>query len=113
MSRLIARIAKIIIWVTRPTQYDVKNTGPATSSTNAARMRTTLTSSAALLRTAIQSRRLDREHDRHRREQREVRQLGDQRLAEVVDQADDDAADERAFEAAHAADDHDEERERQ
>src|SRR6266850_2804171 len=104
MSRLIARIAKIVICVSRPTQYELRNGGTAMR-------RTTRTTYATVcLPSAIQSRRLDGEDDDHRREEREVRQLRHERLAEIVEQADDDAADERAFQAAHPADDDDDKR---
>src|SRR6185312_12401993 len=60
-----------------------------------------------------QTGRLDRQDQRHRRIQREVGDFREQRLAEVVGEADQQRADGRAAEAAHAADDDDGEGERQ
>src|SRR5687767_10256704 len=60
-----------------------------------------------------QSGRLHGEDQSHRRIQREIRYFREQRLAEVVGQAHQQRADRGAAEAAHAADDHDCERERQ
>src|SRR5688500_19922889 len=97
MSRLIASIARMMISVSRPTQYDENSMGAIS------RTRPSATAIASRgLRASIQARRVQREHDHHRREQREVRQLRDERLAEVVDHADNDAADARALEAPHA-----------
>src|SRR3990167_5966007 len=102
MSRLMASRPRITTCVSSPIQYELSTRGPMRK----ARARTAETA----LRPSIQSRRPERQHQDHRRKQREVRQLGHERLAEIVDHADDDAADERAFEAAHAADDHHDER---
>src|SRR6185436_7067882 len=60
-----------------------------------------------------QTSRLDREDQRHRCVQREVGNLREQRLAEVVGQANDQRADSGAAQAPHAADDHDGECDRQ
>src|SRR5690242_20040534 len=56
---------------------------------------------------------LDGEDQRHRRVQREVGNFGEQGLAEIVGEADQQRADRSAAEAAHAADDHHGERDRQ
>src|SRR3989442_9076927 len=119
MSRLIASTANTITCVSRPSQYGVNTTGPRTSNaptTNHATLRYALRSGTAFRpsrsRAAIQPGRFDREDDHHRREQREIRQLRNQRPAEAVDQADDHAAGESALQAAHPADDHDDERQR-
>src|SRR5436190_18445219 len=98
MSRLMARIEKMIICVSNPTQYELRNAGAARSST-ARGIRTGRAGARAVLGPAIETGRLDGEHDHHRGKEREVRQLGNQRLAEVVDEADDDAAGKRPFEA--------------
>src|SRR5947207_2081914 len=103
MSRLIARIAKMSACVSSPIQYELKNGGAATRRTK----------SATLLPAAIQPGWLDRDHDHHRREEREVRQLRHQRLPEVVDESDHETADEGALQTAHAADDDDHECERE
>src|SRR5262245_5309373 len=60
-----------------------------------------------------QSGRLDRQDQRHRRVEGEIRDLRKQRLAEIVRQSDQQRADRCAAEAAHPADDHDRESERQ
>src|SRR6186997_501970 len=60
-----------------------------------------------------QAGRLDREDQRHWGVQREVGNLRKQRLAEVVGEPDDQRADRGAAEAAHAADDHHRECDRQ
>src|SRR6476646_3740563 len=98
MSRLMARMAKITICVSRPIQYGLRNAGAAASRTAAGTsVRTPMT--PAVLGAAIETGGLDREHEHHRRKQREVRQFRNERLAEIVDEPDDDAADERALEA--------------
>src|SRR6266542_2475408 len=109
-------MAKMTICVSRPTQYVERNGGPATSSTaTAIRTGSRQLSSTPDRRSpaAIQPRRLDGQHEHHRRKEREVRELRHERLAEVVDHADGYAADEGALETAHAADDDDDKRERQ
>src|SRR5712692_10756498 len=53
-----------------------------------------------------QAGRLDRQQQGHGRVEREVRNLREQRLAEIVGKPDDQRTDRRPGEAAHAADDH-------
>src|SRR5262245_7237437 len=60
-----------------------------------------------------QSGRFDRKDQRHRCVKGEIRHFGEQRLAEIVGEADGQRADRGAAKAAHAADDHHCERERQ
>src|SRR5256886_6328671 len=62
---------------------------------------------------AEESRGPQREDDGHRREDREHREAGEQDLAERVEQAHQQAAEQRALEAAEAADDDDDEGEQQ
>src|SRR5690349_25078562 len=57
--------------------------------------------------------RLDRQDQRHRRVKGEIGDLGKQRLAEIIGEADEQRADCRAAEASHAADDHHREGDRQ
>src|SRR5687768_17087160 len=120
MSRLIASIARMRISVSRPTQYDDNTSGPTRRTaprTPAIANRPAFAPEALrrgrLSSATIQPGRFEREDYHHRRKQRAVRQLRDERLAEVVDHADDDAADEGALETPHAADDHHDKRERQ
>src|SRR5262245_24101409 len=54
--------------------------------------------------------RTDSEDGGHGREKREVRQLGEERLAEVVEEPDQEASDQGPAQAAHPADDNDDER---
>src|SRR5262245_33894867 len=57
--------------------------------------------------------RLDRQDQRHRRVKSEIRDFRKQGLAEIVRQSDQQRADRGSAEAAHAADDHDRESQRQ
>src|SRR6266852_4667487 len=60
-----------------------------------------------------QSGRLDRQYQCHRRVEREIGDLREQGLTEIVRQSDQQRPDRRAAEAPHAADDHDREGKRQ
>src|SRR5262249_59935282 len=60
-----------------------------------------------------QTGRLDREDQRHRGVEGEIGHFGKQRLAEIVGESNQQRADRGAAEAAHAADDHHREGERQ
>ena len=101
------------ICVRSPTQYGDRNGGP--TSRNIASAATTASPPRAPSRYALPYSPvgLSARTSDHRCEQREVGELRHERFAEVVDHADDDRSDERALEAAHAADDDDHERQRQ
>src|SRR6266849_2333484 len=60
--------------------------------------------------TSEQSGRLDRQYQCHRRVEREIGDLREQGLAEIVRQSDQQRPDRRAAQASHPADDHDGER---
>src|SRR5271167_4983339 len=113
MSRLITRMENASARVaSRMTKEFVLGT---TSATAASATRTTRT----LLRTLVisfppeQSRRLYRQDQGHRRVERKVGHLREQRLAEIIRKPNQQRSDRGAAEATHAADDHHRERNRQ
>src|SRR4030095_13437609 len=112
-SRLMARMARITICVRSPIQYGDRNAGPASRNIARATRTGSLHVRRGGLGSAIPASWLQGQDDDHGRKQREVRELGHKRFAIVVYHADDDGSDNGAFETAHAADDHDHERQRQ
>src|ERR1700687_5180777 len=109
-----ARMPKMSAWVTSVSGY-AGITGPraasppTTTAAKTARRRITRGGSPRPSAPAEESGGPDGEDQGHRSEQREVGQLGKERLAEVVEKPDEKTARHRARQAAEAAHDHDDE----
>src|SRR5574341_1336798 len=112
-SRLPAAIAAIMPSVRRITTYVGSTGGRTTSRPTPAATARTADGRGPMSGPAEQPARPGGEDDAHGAEQREVGDLREQRLAEVVGEAEDDRGQQGAAEAPHAADDHDDERVRQ
>src|SRR5215467_1045786 len=114
MSRLITRMENASARVASRITNELVN-GTAMASAAMAAMTLAILSRLVIARSlpSEQAGRLDREDQRHRGVQGEIRHLGKQRLAEIVGEPDQQRADRGAAQAAHAADDHHREGERQ
>src|SRR5665213_2728662 len=111
MARMAKHIARVVSRTTNEEEY---GTTTAIGSNTAMTMRIfTFWVMRVRSLAAEQTGRLDRKDQDHRRIKREVGDFREQRLAEIVGEADRQRADGGAAQAAHAADDDDRERERQ
>src|SRR5687768_10188705 len=88
---------KIMIWVSKVIQNSPANSGPQAAMTSPAIPMARAGLTSMLL--AEDSGRPEQEQDRHRAEQHEVGEFRQQPAAIGIEQADDDAAEDRALEA--------------
>src|SRR6516165_8195890 len=104
MSRLMTRIEKASARVVKRIRNELVFGTIRVRAASAATTVRTLTRGIAMLRllSPEQSGRFDGQDHRHRRVEREIGDLGEQRLAEVVGEADQQRTDGGAAEAAHA-----------
>src|SRR2546423_4942162 len=107
-----AKSARISIFIARPTWYDVRPSGRRSSTKVTAKPKKN--QARVLIRVGSfapkQTGGTNREDRRHGCEDGEHGELGEESLAEIVEQADEQAADKRSLETAQPADDHDNER---
>src|SRR5512141_319483 len=116
MSRLIARIPNANARVASSTTNELACGIMNASTTSAAATIRTLTWWLTIGRRSLSSKQaggLYRQDQNHRRVEREIGDFREQRLAEIIGQADGERADGGAAKAAHAANDDDREGERQ
>src|SRR5215468_7940646 len=115
MSRLMARMARTSARVTRRITNELANGATSPSAITKAMTSNILLRLVMIPRSLPpeQPGRLQRQDHRHRCVQREIGNLGEQRLAEIVRQPHQQCPDRCAAQATHAADDHHRECDRQ